>query len=1517
MKFMEKKLFILLGILILLFVSNTGSFAEIVADIPFEVNPIYAGIVTAEELLEGWVPEGEYIYNAPAMPFSLMDTQNGPNNLRSVPQTKAATPVSELAAQLRQAMTEHKGIAKLSYTGEKSGASAMWRLVLNQAFLHTGVPEEGDYLKWSYGGCSGNIDDSGDRITLTYTIRYYTTAAQEKATVQAFQNVYNTIASSLADDASDMRITRAIYDYVINTVAYDHEHDSSYVLKHTAYAALIDHLAVCQGYALVTYRLMLMFNVDSRIAVSRTHAWNYAKIDGVWYQLDATWGDVNDAEHSEYYADFYFLKREGAWTDGSHVLYEKQMEDGFKTNYPLSDSDFVPVTSVALTDSSGIDLQESLDADYLSENVILYSKVLPADAGQTVVCSADSEDRVSISSSEDMKSCVIEFIEAGDTVVTMKSRSDTDVTDSVRLHVVSSKPAESIALKDQSGSVVADSLSFDKYHVPSVKLTADVSPADASNRIKWESSNPAAVTIHEEKNNSVTLKFGDDGDSTVSARMLDGSGVKKEVRISVFGDHIRNITVNAPDTMNPGTKAEVSASYGPATALNHKFDWSVTVDGETSKMAVLKNGILTVNKKIPAPCTVRVSAVSTDGSHVSAYKDIYIRPLVSSVQILDADGNVITGTYSVGLNLTKEFQLRAKTLPEEAGDEVIWKSGSAKIAEVSQTGLVTFHKAGTVTITAAAADSSGKKASVKLIGKTFVTGITLSGPDTAAAGKTCTVSAVVAPEDAGSKKLTWTVLANGQPTKLAKVSNGKVTVNAKTGSGVILTVIAKAADGSEVTASKDIRVVPLVSDVTIFSPQDRVLNGTTSPVDLNKTSEIALRAELSPADAGQTVNWKSSNVNIAAVSDDGSVIFTGNKFGTVTITAAAADGSKKLASCKFAVTRPVTGIVLDGPENITAGKSGTFTYTVSPANAANQKVRWTVTEEGNITGLASVVNGKVTVKAVWPEGKRLKLIAEAADGSGVTAEKDINVIPQVSSVTVSVADGTDAVIWSGGPSQLQLKADVSPAEAQQDVKWKSSASGIVSVDQNGLLTANKAGKATITVSALDGSGKSGKLIVTVKQGSALNTAPDDNDLLYTDTNVQADVPEITAEPETISSAEAVPEENDAADEYDIQATEEVSVSEMPEAAELSRDETENAAPHFIADEVYLLPGESCILVFENPRNEAILVGLSGDTDAVLWDEELYMVTSVGEAEVTAFLSTLDPVTVTDMMQIHVVNGISETSEESEAGYETGIIEDGSEGETEADAAEPFDELPEEIPGAEIDAEPAEEPAAAEPENTADSGTEYSVAAGNEEPEDLQSDETGSGEETADIPEPGGVKPVLIDLNTDEALIGTVNEKLNIGREHFDTDDDTFSRLIFETENETVAVLTERSPEEQLLLGIEIQLLAEGETKLFIRQDGQEEPLFEISLVVTAVSEELPGSGEFRPEETESVQTEVPQLEELNESSEGTEDPEQDPAAIPDNVTDPDTGSTDEHVDENPEQPEVEPEQMSEELMETE
>ena len=205
--------------------------------------------------------------------------------------------------------------------------------------IHTGVPTEGDYLQWQYAGWGAQAMDYGLSdgmlcLTINFTITYYTTADQEAAVDVA-------VAELLADldvyDADDYTKLKAVYDYICANVTYDHKNlnDDNYKLKHTAYAAIIDGTAVCQGYALLLYRLALELGVDARLIAGDgggPHGWNIAAVDGLYYNLDSTW----DAGQSVY---SYFLVSPDNFTD--HVRYPDYDTAEFHEVYPMAATNYV------------------------------------------------------------------------------------------------------------------------------------------------------------------------------------------------------------------------------------------------------------------------------------------------------------------------------------------------------------------------------------------------------------------------------------------------------------------------------------------------------------------------------------------------------------------------------------------------------------------------------------------------------------------------------------------------------------------------------------------------------------------------------------------------------------------------------------------------------------------------------------------------------------------------------------------------------------------------------------------------------------------------------------------------------------------------------------------------------------------------------------------------------------------------------------------------------------------------
>ncbi len=87
-----------------------------------------------------------------------------------------------------------------------------------------------------------------------------------------------------------MKKVKAIHDYVVKHVSYDTSYQA-----YTAYEALANRSAVCQGYTLLTYQLMRQAGIQTRFVTGKgngqAHAWNLVKIEGKWYHLDTTFDD--------------------------------------------------------------------------------------------------------------------------------------------------------------------------------------------------------------------------------------------------------------------------------------------------------------------------------------------------------------------------------------------------------------------------------------------------------------------------------------------------------------------------------------------------------------------------------------------------------------------------------------------------------------------------------------------------------------------------------------------------------------------------------------------------------------------------------------------------------------------------------------------------------------------------------------------------------------------------------------------------------------------------------------------------------------------------------------------------------------------------------------------------------------------------------------------------------------------------------------------------------------------------
>ena len=135
-----------------------------------------------------------------------------------------------------------------------------------------------------------------------------------KKSQEELQKKANDIISSIIKpNMTDFEKELAIHDHIINNCKYDIENFEAGTIppeSHSAYGALIEGTAVCEGYAKAMKLLMDRAGVDSLVVTGQSktqlHAWNLVKIDGDYYHVDSTWDDPVSENRKQTLQHTYF-----------------------------------------------------------------------------------------------------------------------------------------------------------------------------------------------------------------------------------------------------------------------------------------------------------------------------------------------------------------------------------------------------------------------------------------------------------------------------------------------------------------------------------------------------------------------------------------------------------------------------------------------------------------------------------------------------------------------------------------------------------------------------------------------------------------------------------------------------------------------------------------------------------------------------------------------------------------------------------------------------------------------------------------------------------------------------------------------------------------------------------------------------------------------------------------------------------------------------------------------------------
>lgn len=565
-----------------------------------------------------------------------------------------------------------------------------------------------------------------------------------------------------------------------------------------------------------------------------------------------------------------------------------------------------------------------------------------------------------------------------------------------------------------------------------LKLSCNVETAKATYKAtEWKTSDKSIATVN--SSGVVTAKYP--GKVTISAVALDGK--KTSCTVTVTAD-LKGVELPNSVTLNIGKEKTLNVTYTPSYATNKKVTWH---SSDTSVVTVSSSGKLKAVGKGTATITVK----SKDGGFTDTCKVTVVKPVTSV--------SVSKETCTLTMGKKESVKLTANIKPSDATlKTVTWSTSNKKIATVSKSGIVSAVGPGTVYITVTTTDG-GYTAVCKVTVKQPLKSIKFeNSKETFYVGKQAKLKLVFNPSNASNKNCTW----KSSDKNIATVdSEGKVKAIA-VGS---CTITAKSKDGGY-TATCKLTVTKKVYPTSVK------LNYSSKTITAGKTYQLT--ATVSPKNASvKTVKWSSSDKSIATVNSKGLV--TAKKGGTVTITCTTNSGNKK-AYCKITVKEKVSSITLSASSvTLVTGKTKTLTATASPSSATDKSVSWSSSDKEIVT----VSKGKIT--AVKAGTAYIK--AKAKDGSGVYARCKVTVIQAPKKVKLSLSEAT---LTRG--DKMTLTAKVTPSNSyDKTVTWKSNKTSVAKVSSSGVVTAVKAGTATIICTSSVNDSIKAYCVVTVEE----------------------------------------------------------------------------------------------------------------------------------------------------------------------------------------------------------------------------------------------------------------------------------------------------------------------------------------------------------------------------------------------------------------------------------------------------
>ena len=582
---------------------------------------------------------------------------------------------------------------------------------------------------------------------------------------------------------------------------------------------------------------------------------------------------------------------------------------------------------------------------------------------------------------------------------------------------------------------------------------------------------------------------------TVKAVAVNRNGVAGPIATSKynFKPSVSKIEVSGANIALKGKTVKLQAAVLPTYAVNKKLIWT----SDNSGVTVDSKGNVKISKSASGICTITVKSADSQSSAEPATFVITIAETakIKKVAFTKSKNTIYSGLNNEPYDLKTFLKVTRQDNTLGGTEDVTWSSSNAKVAKVSEEGVVTDYSAGKAKITALANDGSGKKAVFTLTIKQQATGLVLEGSNKLAISKSIKLTAKAYPENAVKPSLKWEISPENQG---VTISNGKVKAGSNAKEGIYKITVTSKSDETikgefEVLVS-DNAIKKIVLDnkkLTIFRTQ-----GASSDADASKQMTSAqISADIQAKNPDQAaVEFVSSNPGIVTVEQHGTmatVRATGKSTGTTKITCKAVDGSGKSATCTVAVINAASGfsIVLPSDRSAYIGNGSKVKLTANFDNGngklSNTKVKW----ESSNPDIVSV-DSKGTVKGHRDWAEEAVITATALDGSGATASVKLYSCTQIGILELRGGEDFESYYLSEGKMYRFYYT------ANGNEWYKNGTCPYVSVEvgDNSILnvvpdyqnscvyisTFQKRGTTTLTMKAMDGSNK--KVIYDIQVG---------------------------------------------------------------------------------------------------------------------------------------------------------------------------------------------------------------------------------------------------------------------------------------------------------------------------------------------------------------------------------------------------------------------------------------------------